>query len=92
MIDERSRDAACSVCSVCFADVFIRKQIRNHKSEIINQTPSGPSLIAFSMMRISIARNKVKMATKRKKVVCTAPTLTLDTAALVGRRSWMTHG
>ena len=43
-------------------------------------------------MRISIAKNSVKMATKRKKVVCTATTLTLDTAAFVGNKPSMTHG
>ena len=44
------------------------------------------------MIRISISRKSVKIATKSQNVVCTANTLTLDTAAFVGSRPSMTHG
>ena len=48
--------------------------------------------MALIIMRNSMARKSVKMATKRKKVVCTAPTLTLDTAAFTGNNPSITHG
>ena len=52
----------------------------------------GPCLIALIMMRISITRKSVKIATKSQNVVCTAATLTLDTAAFTGSNPSITHG
>ena len=52
----------------------------------------GPFRIVLIRILISIARKSVNIPRKRKKVVCTAPTLTLDTQALTGSRPWIAHG
>lgn len=47
----------------------------------------GPLRIALSRILISIARKRVNIPKKRKNVVFTASTLTLETPAFTGSRS-----
>ena len=48
--------------------------------------------MARVMMRSSATNSTVKRMRKRKKVSCTEPVCSFETAAVVGIRSWMTHG
>ena len=48
--------------------------------------------MARVMMRSSATNSTVKRMRKRKKVSYTEPVCSFETAAVVGIRSWMTHG
>ena len=50
------------------------------------------NFIALTIILNPMIKNRVKMATKSQKVVCTDAALTLDTAAFTGNKPSMVHG